>query len=336
MTQSLVLSRREPAPLAFPVTERLAYLSGKADDYAERDRAESTKKTYEKERASFRSWCEAHGLASFPAESETVRQYVVHCAERGRKPRGISVACAAIRAEHYDAGRFDPTAHPDVKRTISGIRNVHGVAAKKKRALAVAQLRAISAAIPDGPTGIRDRALILIGFAGAFRRAALAALKVENIEDHESGIRVYIGRDKTDQTAKGRWIVVPFGEHHETCPVLAFRAWAALLGRSSGPLFVGFRSGRRTTKPLVFRTTALSPGIVAEIVKTRCLAAGIDPKDFAGHSLRSGLATAAARAGKRLDKIMAQTGHVKIDTVLGYIQDAEMGDENNAARGIGL
>lgn len=333
MTQAIILSRS--APLALPVAERLAYLSSKADEYDTRKRAKSTKKTYEKERKAFLLWCEAHDSLAFPADPETVRRYIVALAER-RRPRGISVACAAIRAAHFDAGLFDPTAHPDVRNAMQGIRNVHGVAAKKKRALAVAQLRAISAAIPEGPTGTRDRAVILLGFAGAFRRAALAALKVEDIEDHDSGLRVFIGRDKNDQESKGRWIVVPFGEHSETCPVLAVRAWMALLGRSTGPLFVGFRSGRRSTKPLAFRDKAMSAGIVAEIVKTRCEAAGIDPKEFAGHSLRSGLATAAARAGKRLDKIMAQTGHRKPETVLGYIQDAEMGDEENASRGIGL
>lgn len=341
-SQTLVPYRRKPpAEIAVSAPADLAALDERASLYDEASRAPSTRHKYGQCRLAFAAWCEAHGESPFPTAPETVRRYVTSLADRGIKPRSITVACSAIRAAHFDAGIFDPTAHPSVRKILSGIRRTLGTDAKKKRALAVAQLRAMCAALPSNAQGTRDRAILLLGFAGTFRRAPLVALDVGDVEIHEAALRVRIRRDKTDQEGRGRWIGVPRGDHLVTCPMRAILAWLDVLAQSDGPLFVRVHSGRRRAdgtdpSPAKIGKTRLSAASVAKIVKARALAVGIDPADFAGHSLRSGGATAAAKADKRLDRIMQQTGHVKADTVLGYIRDAEMFDDDNAVNGIGL
>lgn len=341
VTSQTLVPWRKPAALATIETEAaLAVLDERADAYRDAARAESTRDVYQRRRAAWAAWCEEHARESFPADWKTVDEYVAFLAARGLRHRTIVGSCAAIRAEHFDAGLFDPTSHPKIRLALTGIRNEQG-RSPQKAALAIGQLSAMCSALPADALGARDRVVLLLGFAGAFRRAPLTALQVGDVEMFPDAARIFIGRDKQDQAGKGRYIVVPEGRHIETCPVTALRTWLGLIGRSSGPLLVRLRGGRRRTdgaesKPALLTERQLRPGAVAMIVKARAVAVGIDPKDLAGHSLRSGFMTAAAKAGKRLDKMMAQSGHAKTDTAMGYIRDAEMFDDANAAKGIGL
>lgn len=325
----------ETGDIVLARSEVLARLDESAQTYEEASRAKNTRKTYEKAWLAFDRWCVAQAQQSFPASPDTIRRYIAALADNGRRFRSINVACAAIRAMHFDAGLFDPVAHPSVRKVRAGIARKIGTVAHKKAALAVAELAAILIACPEDERGLRDRAMILLGFVGAFRRAALVALDVSDVEMVPGGFRVLVRRDKSDQEGRGRLVAVPRGEHPLTCPVRALEAWLDVLGRRDGPLFVRFRAGPRSSfaKMCEFR---LSAPAVALVVKERARAAGLDPANLAGHSLRAGFATAAAQAHKRLDRIMAQTGHVKADTALGYIRDVEMFDEESAARGIGL
>jgi integrase len=320
----------------------LAALEEAAAGFDERRRSANTVAVYAKAWDAWETWATAHGARAFPASPEAVRLYVVDLARRLR-PRSIGVACAAIRARHFDNGLYAPTSAPEVQRVLAGIRRTLGMATRKKRALAVAQLRAMCAAMPDDAQGKRDRAILCLGFAGAFRRAPLCRLDVTDLESHPSGgLLVHIARDKQDQEGKGRSIVVARGENPDTCPVRAIEAWLSVLERDEGPLFVRMRGGRRPSDPEAPRQPAklgeerLSSASVARVVKARAEAAGLDPSNLAAHSLRSGFYTAAAAAGKKLDRMMAQAGHTKPATAMGYIQDAEMGDDDNASSGIGL
>lgn len=312
----------------------LARLDESADAYEEASRAENTRKTYAIAWRGFEAWCAAEVQQAFPAPPDTVRRYVAWLADQGRRLRSINVACAAIRAQHFDAGLFDPVAHPSVQKVRAGIARTIGSASVKKAALAVAELAAMVIGCPDDERGRRDRALLLVGFAGAFRRGALVALDASDVELVTGGFRVHVRRDKTDQEAKGRTVAIPRGERPLTCPVSALAAWLDVAGRS-GPLFVRFRAGPRSTAAKRC-SSRLSAPAVALVVKDRARAVGLDPTNLAGHSLRAGFATAAARSHKRLDRIMAQTGHVRAETALEYIREVEMFDEESAARGIGL
>lgn len=183
----------------------------------------------------------------------------------------------------------------------------------------------------DDPGDVRDRALLCLGFASGCRRSELVAvtLDVEDLSFGDDGLEVTIRHSKTDQEGFGRKVGIPYGGRPRTCPVHAVREWLDLSYLTEGPLF---RPINRFGKILPSRLTGQS---VALIVKRWALEAGFDPALFAGQSLRSGLATAAAKAGKSERSIMKQTGHRSVTVVRRYIRDAELFDDN-AAAGIGL
>lgn len=212
---------------------------------------------------------------------------------------------------------------------LQGIRRVHATAQAQKEPVLVEELRAMVKALPDSLRGLRDRALLLVGFAGGFRRSDLVALDRADVKVVHDGMEVVIRRSKTDQEGAGRKIGIPFGSDPATCPVRTLSAWVERAGINEGPLFVGVtRHGKLTG-------IRLSGIDVARAVKRAGAAAGLEPSKLAGHSLRAGLATAAARAGKSERAIMAQTGHRSVLMVRRYIRDANL-FADNAAAGIGL
>lgn len=174
----------------------------------------------------------------------------------------------------------------------------------------------------------RDRALILLGFAGAFRRSELAALCLADISETEDGLRVALRQSKTDQEGEGMVKGIPFGQESKTCPVRAWRAWKEVAGIESGQ---AFRSVNRHGQ----LGTSLSGRAVADMIKHRVSAAGLNPQNFSGHSLRSGLATAAAQAGVSERVIARQTGHKSMTVLRGYIREGSLFTENAAAK-VGL
>ena len=212
---------------------------------------------------------------------------------------------------------------------MAGIRRRLGTAATAKRPVLVAELQAMVAALPDTLLGSRDRAILLLGFSGAFRRSELVSLNREDVLETAEGLVVTLRRSKTDQEAEGRKVAIPRGREAGTCPVRALSAWLAASGIADGPLF------RRVNRHGQMLPQRLSGEAVAIVVKRWAAAAGLAPEEFAGHSLRAGLATAAAIAGKSERAIMSQTGHRSPMTVRRYIRDANLFREN-AADGIGL
>lgn len=315
----------EPGPLA-----TLAPEVGRAGAYAAASRAENTRKAYASDLRSFAAWCAERGLCPLPAQGATVAVYLAHMADGGSKVSTIGRALVAISQAHKLAGHDSPRSHRAVQETFKGIRRTLGTAQKGKAPLMVDALRRSVEALPVGLSGLRDRAVLVLGFATAFRRTELVGLDITDLAFGSDGIIVDLGRCKTDQEGKGRQLGVPYGSNPATCPVRAVRAWVDAAAITSGPLFRAInRHGKVSPK-------RLSDGSVATIVKEAAERAGLDPKVFAGHSLRSGLATSAAKAGKSERAIMRTTGHKSVAMVRKYIKDAELFGSDNAASGIGL
>jgi len=175
----------------------------------------------------------------------------------------------------------------------------------------------------SGIKGTRDKALLLIGFAGAFRRSELVALTVEDVEHVKQGIVIHLRRSKTDQAGEGRKIAIPYARG-AVCPVHALQEWLQISGITSGLIFRG------VTRHGHISEFGLSPQSVALVVKERAAAVGLDATQYAGHSLRAGLVTSAAQAGISSWKIRQQTGHKSETMLLRYIRDASIFIDNAA------
>lgn len=187
-------------------------------------------------------------------------------------------------------------------------------------------IRAIVDATDAGLIGARDRALVLLGFAGAFRRSELVGLDVEDCTFGKDGLTVTLRRSKTDQEGQGRKIGIPYGSNPETCLVRTIQAWLEISGINSGPLF------RSITRHGQVQPGRLSGVDVARVVKKLAQRAGLDPANYAGHSLRAGHATSAAIAGASERSIMNQTGHRSVQMVRRYIRDGSLFRENSAGK----
>jgi site-specific recombinase XerD len=209
-----------------------------------------------------------------------------------------------------------PTDAEGVKATVRGIRRTLGTAKNKKAPALAAKVKSMVATAPDSLTGLRDRVVLLLGFSGAFRRSELVALDVADISENEEGLMVVIRRGKTDQEAAGRTIGIPRGEL--ACPVKALRAWLEAAEIDAGPVFRPIDKGGNV------RQSRLTCRSVANIVKAYAGRAGFDAKAFSGHSLRSGFLTSAAAKGASIFKMMDQSGQKSVDTLRGYIRDAEL------------
>ena len=208
----------------------------RAADFARQDKAASTREAYSSDFRMFEKFCRSRGVDALPATPETVAAFLAAEAEVGRKPSTIGRRCAAIKYAHKLAGYDEPPTNSEVvKATVRGIRRVVGVA-PRKMAPAVAEItRDMARAVPAGLKGIRDRALILLGFAGAFRRSELVSLNTDDIEWTDEGLRVTIRRSKTDGEGKGQTIAIVKGD--ACCPVKALKAWieAAAIQRADLP-----------------------------------------------------------------------------------------------------
>jgi integrase len=295
-----------------------------ARGFAAEAKSQRTRRAYGGEVGAFASWCAGAGLEALPATGRTVALYLTHMAEKGRKPAGIELALAAIAQAHKAAGFESPRTAAEVQEVRRGIRRSLGVAPAQKAPVLVSDLKAMLKALPDALVGLRDRALLLVGFSGAFRRSELIALDVADLSFTDDGLEITLRRSKTDQESEGRKVGIPFGSTPETCPVRSLRAWLEASAATEGPVFREVTRHGRSKGRLTAQSVALA-------VKRAAHAAGLDPVRFSGHSLRAGLATSAARAGKSERAIMAQTGHRSEKMVRRYIRDASLFTDNAAA-----
>lgn len=283
--------------------------------------AANTRRAYTGDLADFASYCGDRGLAALPADPTTVAAYAAWLVEgRGLKIATARRRLAAIATAHAAAGFDSPTASLLVRTAWRGLTRQHGTGQTAKRAITVAELRAMVEGCGDDLAGLRDRAMLLIGFGAAMRRSELVALRVEDVRVEVEGIRIAIRRSKTDQHGAGEVVAITRGTG-STDAVAALAAWLAASGIADGAIFRRIdRHGRIGD--------GLTPQSVALVVKSRAAAAGIDPEVVAGHSLRSGLATAAAAAGAEERDIQRQTRHKSTAMVRRYVQAATVFDRN--------
>ncbi len=296
----------------------LARLFNGAKDYAANAKSESTRRAYRADWARFTEWCEVCKVAPLPAEPGVIASYVVHLAELGRKPSSIDRALVAISQAHKMARHDSPTATAAVRETLKGYKRQVGTAQEQKTPVEIEHLRRMLEVLPDSMIGARDGALLLIGFAGGFRRSEIVGLDVADVEFVSKGAVVTLRRSKTDQEGEGRRVGIPFGRRQETCPVRALREWLDRAELADGPLF------RAVDKHGNLATGRLSGRTVARVVKRTALLAGYDASRFSGHSLRAGLATSAAQSGKPERVIMATTGHRSEKMVRKYIREGSL------------
>ena len=299
--------------------------------YARRAKAENTRRAY---RAGVRAWCEwcdAHALPCLPARAADVVAFLA--AERGRgcSVNTIDLRRAAIRYLHFIAGCGVPTAEAQVAETMAGIRREaadSGDVPAKKLAATAGILREILAPIGGDLAGLRDRALLLVGFAGALRRAELAAIRVEHIEARERGLRVTLPRSKGERAGKAVNVALPYGTNG-LCPVRALLAWLAAAGIVEGAVF---RRVWAQAKPKadasappcpVVGAEAIDAGTVARIIKKRATAAGYDPAALGGHSLKRGAMTTGMDHGVHPTRLKQLGRHKSYAVLDEYL---ELGD----------
>lgn len=310
----------QPAPITATEAEQIR-------TYLDESQAENTRDAYRADWADFTSWAAELQLASLPAEPATVARYLVALVERGYKVATLTRRLSAISQAHQAAGLDTPTASLTVRKVFSGIKRRHGVAQDAKAPILPDDLRLMVAELDDTPAGKRDRALLLLGFAGAFRRSELVSLDVGDLEFRSTGLVVTLRRSKTDQEGQGELKGIPRGRDKNTCPVRAVEAWIKAAQLQDGPLF------RPIDRHGNIRAQRLADFTVVRVVKTLAAAVGLDPAKYGGHSLRAGLATAAAAAGAEERAIMKQTGHKSERILRRYIRDGQL-FKDNAADGL--
>ncbi len=233
---------------------------------------------------------------------------------------------AAISVRHQEHGLDPPTHNPEVRAVLTGIRRTKGAATRQVSPASIGEIRRMVAHLPGTTIGVRDKALLLVGFAGALRRSELVALNVGDLKDRDEGIRVTLRRSKTDQERKGRKVALPYGHDPQTCPVTAMRAWLERAGIEQGAVF------RSVDRHGNISAARLSDRAVANVVKRAAEGAGLDPAEYSGHSLRAGFATTAAAAGANERQIANQTGHQSMEVLRQYIRHGSLFTDNAATR----
>lgn len=295
--------------------------------YQRASKADSTVRAYTSDARVFQDWCARFGFRSLPASPEAVAGFLAHEAEAGRSTSTIGRRLAAIRYAHKLAKQPDPTDDEGIHAVMKGIRRRVGTAPTQKAAATAEILAALLMRTPNTLTGKRDRALLALGFTGAFRRSELVALDVADLRDDPEGLRVTVRRSKVDQEGRGFEKAIPTGRFIQ--PVRLVREWLDAAGITEGPVFRPIsRSGRVRTQPGTWlsghtvQPPRLADRSVANILQAYCAAAGLDASTFGAHSLRAGYITTAAERGADLARIMDQSGHRDPRTVVGYIRRA--------------
>lgn len=285
--------------------------NGSVEDLVRQSIAESSRTAYLSDLRLFADWG-----GTLPATSAMIAEYIA--AHAGKLAVAtITRRVATLSKTHQAMGMDNPCQSALVKATLQGLRRKHGTAQKQAKALTREDLFAILDAMGDGMKDARDRALLLLGFAGGFRRSELVGLDVGDIEHVRQGIIITLRHSKTDQEGAGRKIGIPHG-HTRHCPVAAVIAWLKRAGITQGTVFCPInRHGH-------LQPVRLSGDAVSEIIRERLAAIGIDPEGYSGHSLRAGFATSAAQAGASTLKIRAQTGHASDAMLSRYIRDGEL------------
>jgi site-specific recombinase XerD len=309
------------------VNESVITLSivSKAEEYARASRSANTIRAYQSDWKYFIAWCTEFKTPSLPSSPDTIAIFLVQEAEN-HKVSTIVRRLSAISEAHRIAGYSSPCDDERVKTILKGIKRTKGVAPSMKSPLLTDQLRNLLVNLPNTKQGIRDRALLLLGFTGAFRRSEIVALDRDDLTFVKEGILVRVKRSKTDQEGLGVEKAIPYGSSPELCPVRAVEAWLVISKIEEGALFVSIGKGDK------LHTARLSDRSVALIIKKLIEQSGSSSQDYSGHSLRSGFVTQAALNGASDRAIMNQTKHRSRAMVDRYVRVASIWTENGAMK----
>jgi site-specific recombinase XerD len=318
----------------------LAALAARATTYATQARGPGTRRAYRAAWRQFCQWCAQIGREPLAGDPDTIALYLVHRADAGRAVSTVRVGLAAIRAAHHLAGVPLDLRQPALGMVLAGIVRSRGLRPQRQATPAVPDvLRRLLATRPgvEKPLGARDRAMLLLGFAGALRRSELVALTLADITAVPGrGFLLTIGRSKTDPQGRGERVAIAANPADPGfCPHTALQAWLAQRHQAAD-LAAAASAGERDARPLFCAVskagkitgTALSDKAVVRLVKQAATDAGFDATHFAGHSLRAGLATAAGNAGAGLPALMRQTRHRSPAVAFGYLRPAELWTQN--------
>ena len=298
--------------------------SSKAREFIRHSKSKNTIRAYSSDWRLFVEWCNKYQFISLPATEEVVSIYITAMVEEGMKASTIQRKLVAISQAHKTAKYDTPTSGANVRAVWRGIRREIGTAQKGKAPAVIEDIRRMVSSMPSSLLGLRNRTLILIGFAGAFRRSELVGLNCEDIAFEREGLVITIRRSKTDQEGVGRKVGIHYGTRLETCPVRTLEEWLSTAHIEAGSIF------RRMNRWDQVLTERLSPQSVALVVKEAAESAGLDKSRYSGHSLRAGSATQAAKGGAAESAIMRQTGHKSLEMVRRYIRDGNLFRDNSA------
>ena len=290
-------------------------------------KASNTVRAYKSDFKDFGLFCAQNGFKSLPSEPKIVSLYLTHLSTRDMKMSTIKRRLVSIGVIHKLKGHYLDTKHPSIIENIMGIKRRKGSVQNGKKPLLISNLKALINVIDEQKKEeikkIRDRSIILIGFSGGFRRNEIVSLDYEDLDFVEEGLKINIRRSKTDQFGEGFKKALPYFDSSEYCPVVSVKKWIDVSKIKSGALFRRFNKGSKISE------NRLTDQTVALLIKEYLGLAGIDNKNYSGHSLRSGFATTAAESGVEERSIMAMTGHKTSEMVRRYIKEANL-FKNNA------
>ena len=274
----------------------------------------NTLRAYQSDYNDFSIFCSKNGFQSMPTQPKILALYLTELSTKS-KFSTLKRRLASISILHKMRGHYVDTKHPIIMENLMGIKRAKGTHQKGKKPILISDLKLLINAIDESQEKhirkIRDKALILIGFSGGFRRSELVNIEIQDIEFVTEGVKIFVKRSKTDQSGEGMRKAIPYFNNNQFCPVIALKKWIDAFEKNQNKIF------------------NISDKNVALIIKKYASIAGLDSNKYAGHSLRSGFATSAAESGAEERNIMAMTGHKTTEMVRRYIKEANL-FKNNA------
>ena len=290
-------------------------------------KANNTVRAYKSDFNDFELFCVKNGFKFLPSDPKIVSLYLTSLSAKDAKMSTLKRRLVSIGVIHKLKGYYLDTKHPSIIENVMGIKRRKGSIQISKKPILINNLKQIINVIDqqnkEDIKKLRDRSIILIGFSGGFRRNEIVSLDYEDLDFVSEGLKITVRRSKTDQFGEGSLKALPYFDNSQYCPVVSLQKWIEISKIKSGPLF------RRFTKGLNLSENRLTDQTVALLIKEYLNLAGIDSKNYSGHSLRSGFATSAAESGAEERSIMAMTGHKSTEMVRRYIKEANL-FKNNA------
>jgi len=301
-------------PTTKNISKNIKELEEKTLNNLRNSKANNTLRAYKADYKDFSLFCSKNNFQSMPTQPNIMALYLTHLSKTS-KYSTLKIRLASISALHKMKGQYIDTKHPIIMENLMGIKRANGSNQKGKKPILINDLKALIEAIHQSLEKdlrkTRDKAIVLIGFSGGFRRSELVSIDYEDLEFVVEGVKIFVKRSKTDQSGEGMTKAIPYFENQDFCPVIALKKWIEASQIKRGKIF------------------EISDKGVALIIKKYANLAGLDAQRYAGHSLRSGFATSTAESGAEERNIMTMTGHKSTEMVRRYIKEANL-FKNNA------